>query len=127
MSFTAVARRTRTAAAVAVALAVGVAPAAASAADRAPATGAKIERIAKGGASKRTPSKQSLKSVKRELKRAGLNSTESHSGSKKMRRGGCLITYYYGFAIAECVNGSFVDVWADIYGDGLGWLYYGWY
>ena len=99
--------------------------AASSASAAAPAS-AKIEKvIAKGGSSKQAASKQSLKSVKRQLARAGLQASKAPA-SKKMRRG-CLYTFYYDGVLAECGNGGFVDVWADVYGDGFGWLYLGWY
>ena len=132
--FTTRSRRIRTGLAVAVALTVATAGPAA-AADTAAAAGqpAKVQRLAAKGGTKGAPSQQSVKTVKRALKRAGVKKAGApkKTATKRMNRAICDIYYYWDGAIAVCLNvggptGFFNTVFVDSYFDNVGWIYYGW-
>jgi hypothetical protein len=126
--------RIRTGLAVALTLAVG-ATAPAMAAETA-AQPAKAQQLTlKGGRHFKhgTPSKTSIKTVKRALKQAGVKKAGApkKTATKRMNRAICDIYYYWDGAIAVCLNvggptGFFNTVFVDSYFDNVGWIYYGW-
>jgi len=122
----------RTGLALALTLAVGAA-APAMAAETAAAAAQPAKRVAVKGGKKGAPSQQSIKTVKRALKRGGVKKAGAPKkvATKKMNRAICDIYYYWDGAVAVCLNvggptGFFNTVFVDSYFDNSGWIYYGW-
>jgi hypothetical protein len=93
----------------------------------------KLERIAGKAGKKAAPTKQQKAAMKRDLKEAGVQTTAAPSGQKKMTRGICTLHApgRYG-QLGTCLNvggptGFYTNVFIDWFGDGRGWIYYGWY
>jgi hypothetical protein len=124
-------RRIRTGLAVALTLAVGAAGPAMAAETASAAQ--PVKRVAVKGGKKGAPSQQSIKTVKRALKRAGVKKAGApkKTATKRMNRAICDIYYYWDGAVAVCLNvggptGFFNTVFLDSYFDNTGWIYYGW-
>jgi hypothetical protein len=124
----------RTGLAVALTLTVGAAgPALVAETAAAAQQPSKTERLLPKAGKQGQPSKQSVKAVKRALKRAGVKraGAPKKAATKKMNRAICDIYYYWDGAIGVCLNvggptGFFNTVFFDSYFDNAGWIYYGW-
>jgi hypothetical protein len=134
--FTTRSRRIRTGLALAVAVTVAAAGPAAAAENAAAAQPAKAHQLVlKGGKlpKKGAQSQQSIKTVKRALKKAGVKKAGApkKTATKRMNRAICDIYYFWDGAVAVCLNvggptGFFNTVFVDSYFDNTGWIYYGW-